>query len=260
VRRRFEAGRPSPASLQAVAEAAAAVQGEGEEVRDWFAGYVQTHAERLAFDLDEVRGLFPAPADILELGSTPPVLTLALARCGYRVTGIDIAPERFAGSIERLGLSILRCNLEAEPLPCADASFDGVICNEIFEHLRGDLIGIFEEIRRVLRPGGRLILTTPNIRSVEGLLRFLLAGRSISCGGGIYDEYRKLHTLGHMGHVREYTLREVREFLQAMGFTVEQIVHRGRYAGWRHLIETAAPRLRPFMQFVARRPAGREAG
>lgn len=256
MKRRFENVRPASASLQAITEAAAAVQGDGEKIRDWFATYVRTHAERLAFDVDEARRLFPERANILEIGSTPPVLTLTLARLGYRVTGIDIAPERFAGTIERFGLSIRRCNLEAEPIPCADAGFDGIICNEIFEHLRGDLIGIFEEIRRVLKPGGRLILTTPNIRSVEGVLRFLLAGRSISCGGGIYDEYSKLRTLGHMGHVREYTLKEVREFLQRMGFAVEEVVHRGRYTGWRRPIAALFPRMRPFMQFVARKAAG----
>lgn len=260
MKRRFEAAHPAKDALDAIRDAANSVQADREEIREWLSVYVRTHAERLAFDLDEIRQAFPSAGHILELGSTPPVLTKALAGLGYQIEGIDIAPDRFAGTIERLGLSIHRCDLEREPLPFAEASFDGIICNEIFEHLRGDLIAIFEEILRIMKPGGRLILTTPNVRSVEGFLRFLLAGRSISCGGGIYDEYNKLRTLGHMGHVREYTAKEVREFLQRLGFSVETIVHRGRYAGWRHLIETLLPRTRPFMQFVARKPEAPAAG
>ena len=194
------------------------------------------------------------------MGSTPPVLTIALLGQGYRVEGIDIAPERFGGTIKRHGLMIHRCNLEQESLPLADASFDGIICNEIFEHLRGDMIAIFEDVLRVLKPGGRLILTTPNIRSVEGMLRFLFAGRSISCGGGIYDEYSKIRTLGHMGHVREYTVKEVQEFLNRLGYEIETVVHRGRYSGWRQIITRFFPRMHPFMQFVARKQVTPEPG
>jgi len=255
VNRRYETGRPSEESLAAITSAAASVQVEREDIRDWFSAYVNTHLQRLAFDLDEIRRCFQTNDRILELGSTPPVLTVALLDQGYRVEGIDIAPERFGRTIKRHGLTIHRCNLEKDPLPFADASFDGIICNEILEHLRGDLIAIFEDVLRVLKPGGRLILTTPNIRSVEGMLRFLFAGRSISCGGGIYDEYNKIRTLGHMGHVREYTVKEVREFLSRLDYEIETVVHRGCYSGWRQIIAGLFPRMYPFMQFVARKQA-----
>jgi len=255
VNRRYESGRPGEASLAAITSAAASVQADREDIRDWFSVYVNTHLHRLAFDLDEIHRCFRTNDRILELGSTPPVLTVALFGQGYRIEGIDIAPERFGETIKRHGLMIHRCNLEQEPLPLADASFDGIICNEIFEHLRGDLIVIFEDILRVLKPGGRLILTTPNIRSVEGMLRFLFTGRSISCGGGIYDEYSKIRTLGHMGHVREYTVKEVREFLSRLDYEIETVVHRGRYSGWRQIITRFFPRMHPFMQFVARKQA-----
>lgn len=254
VQRRYEMGEPFQEALAAVADAVSCVKADREELGEWLTGYARAHLHRLAFDFDEVRRCFPKGARILEIGCIPPILTLALARHGYRVEGLDVAPDRFAGTIARFGLVVHRCDLEREPLPFADASFDGVLFNEILEHLRGDLIAIFEEVLRVLKPGGRLILTTPNVRSVEGVLRFLFAGRSISCGGGIYDEYIKLRTIGHMGHVREYTVREITEFLVRLGFEVETIVHRGRYSGWREVVACLFPRMRPFMQFIARKP------
>ena len=45
----------------------------------------------------------------------------------------------------------------------------------------------------------------------------------------VWDEYRKLETLGHMGHVRLYSPSEVAKFLEQMGFRVEVIIHRGKW-------------------------------
>lgn len=253
----FEPGRPDDALEQAIASAAQRIETECNSLADWFSTYASTHKRRLAFDLGYVKEVTPEHGRILEVGSIPLLLTTALKQSGCHIDGIDIDPSRFATSIRELGLTIHQCDIEHESLPFEDNTFDCIIFNEIFEHLRTDLITLIEDIGRILKPEGTLILTTPNIRSVEGIFSFLIRGRSISCGGGIYDEYNKIQQLGHMGHVREYTCKEVHEFLTRMGFDVESVIHRGRYQGIRAIIAALFPRLNPFMQFMAKKRASK---
>lgn len=66
-------------------------------------------------------------------------------------------------------------NLNHEPLPYPDASFDIVTATEVIEHLE-DFRLVVREIHRVLRPGGVCILSTPNILNLNSRLRFLWFG------------------------------------------------------------------------------------
>src|SRR5690606_40208586 len=68
-------------------------------------------------------------------------------------------------------------------------------------------------------PGGKLILSTPNVYAIGNLYLFL-RGRSID--NSPYREFLKLETLGHMGHVRIYSAREVEEFLVNTSFSVKE--------------------------------------
>ena len=72
-------------------------------------------------------------------------------------TGADVAQA----ALDRAppGLSLVRVD-EDEPLPFAHDSFDLVWCSETIEHV-ADGLGLLQECRRVLRRGGRLVLTTP---------------------------------------------------------------------------------------------------
>ena len=66
-------------------------------------------------------------------------------------------------------------NLNHEPLPYPDASFDVVTATEVIEHLE-DFRRVVREIYRVLKPGGVCILSTPNILNLNSRLRFLWFG------------------------------------------------------------------------------------
>jgi SAM-dependent methyltransferase len=145
--------------------------------------------------------------------------------------------------------------VETEAVPFDSRSFDIVLFNEIFEHLRIDPIFTMREVQRVLVPGGRLLLSTPNLRSFRGLRNLVVRNQGHAASGGVYDQYEKRETLGHMGHVREYTTREVAEFLARVGFLVERMVFRGGHGrGVVGLAERLAPSLRPFFTVVARKP------
>lgn len=219
---------------------------------EWCTGYLRQHRDRLAADLELVERHVEAGARILECGAVPLMATCALADLGYEVSAVDLAPERFAVAIAHLGLDVRRCDLETEPAPFDDASFDAVLFNEIFEHLRINPIATLREVHRVLAPGGVLLLSTPNLRSFRGLKNLVLHNQGHAASADIYRQYEKLETLGHMGHVREYTSREVASFLTRIGFRVKKVVHRGGYGrGLVGLAERLAPALRPFFSLIA---------
>jgi SAM-dependent methyltransferase len=78
---------------------------------------------------------------------------------GGTVIGLDFDFERVAES-HALGLDVI--NAAGEHLPYPDGHFDLVMSNEVIEHVQNDRLAV-EEMVRVLKPGGRLVLFCPNI-------------------------------------------------------------------------------------------------
>ena len=105
-------------------------------------------------------------------------------------------------------------NIEAEKFPYDDNSFDVVLFCEIIEHLLSDPVHALTEIRRVLKPGGDLVLTTPNVARLEN-------ARKIIAGENVYDPYSGHGPYGR--HNREYTQEDLFSLLTANGFTVRTI-------------------------------------
>lgn len=97
----------------------------------------------------------PAPAGAgktgLDIGCHDGYWSDRLKQKGYGVNALDIEPL-YAGAITH--------DVE-QGLPYADQSFDLIWCTEVLEHLRNPEF-LFAEIKRVMRPGGTAILTTPN--------------------------------------------------------------------------------------------------
>ena len=226
------------------------------EIFDWYNIYAESQKLRLMFDLEIIERFINRDANILEFGSCPPILTVALKHTGYSVCGLDLAPDRFERVCRDESLSIKKVNFEQEYLPFPDNTFDVVVFNEIFEHLRINPIFTFREINRILKPQGTLLLSTSNLISLKGWWNLAVMGESAN---RIYDAFDKLETLGHAGHVRLYTPLEVTTFLENMGFDIRVICHRGD--GWRspskwisairNAIPNIFPRLRTHFTIVA---------
>lgn len=208
----------------------------------WHVGNLHNHQQRYLADLRLVSALAPART-ILEVGSAPCHMTALLKLSGHAVVGVDVNPRRVADFVRHFDLDVRRCDVERSPLPFSDQVFDCVLLCETFEHLRIDPPFVLSEINRVLVPGGRLLLTTPNVYSLPSLARFLL-GRSIA---DPTQEYGKLRSLGHMGHVREYSAREVARFLSASGLAVQSLDYRSDSAmrGWKRRLLQLAYRVSP---------------
>jgi SAM-dependent methyltransferase len=165
--------------------------------------------------------------ECLELGANPYFTTMLLRRfSALRLTLANYFGPRPAGEVlsqevcvddwktgraERIVLLTHHFNIEKEQFPFAAGAFDVVLFCEILEHLLEDPLFAFREIHRVLKPGGTLIVTTPNVARLENVAR-LLAGESI------YDPYSGYGPYGR--HNREYSLQELRLLLAHAGFTV----------------------------------------
>lgn len=243
---------PPPEALRNIHEYVQELAPDDRSLSDWHTSFAFSHAGRIALDFETISARVAMTSKILEIGSIPLLLTTALTRAGYEVTGVDIAPERYASAIKRESLIVDRCDIEVEVLPFEDRSFDVVIFNELLEHLRINPVFNLSQVARVTQPGGRLFLSTPNLKSLGGLRNILLRDRAYFCSGDVYAEYRKLEELGHMGHVREYTVTEVVDLLQHIGLETEEIIYRGTYRGsLASLMIRAIPRLSPFVSFVA---------
>lgn len=228
---------------------------DSDAMRGWYDRYVEHHVPRLALDLDLANRFVDRGSPVLEIGSVPPVLTAGLHAEGHSVVGLDLDPSRFARGIDSAGLRVLRCDIEQEAMPISSDSQACVLLNEVFEHLRLNPPAVLAECLRVLRPGGVLMLSTPNMRGYRGIRSLVRKGRSAFLQGNIYEQYAKLETLGHMGHVREYTPRDLRELLGRVGFDVERILFRGEpeLLGER-LVSMVLPAALPFFTVLARKP------
>lgn len=100
-------------------------------------------------------------------------------------------------------------NIEEDLFPYMDNEFDVVIFAEIIEHLLNDPCKVLREIKRVLKPDGILVLTTPNVARLENVSRLI-------SGINIYDPYSGYGPYGR--HNREYNRHELVELLQFEGY------------------------------------------
>lgn len=177
---------------------------------------------RYAYVEKLLRADFAPPARVVELGAAPGDQIARFGQLGYQATSVDIgeASDEWGGGetgrLTRLladnGVSDVRWNLEDVPYPLPSDGFDAVVFTEVFEHLRDYPLRSLQESHRILRPGGRLYLTTPNAAYIVNRLRFL---RGAAPGSPLSDW---MYGLPFARHAREYTFPEMDQLLRVAGF------------------------------------------
>jgi glycosyltransferase involved in cell wall biosynthesis/SAM-dependent methyltransferase len=206
-----------------------------EELRDWLAsvlveggppaemrGYAIEDFKRFVYTL----GLVPEKPrlDVLELGANPYFMTTLLYK--FREAQLHLAnffghPETEAvqrvtvgQTGEQISYPYKQFNIEEDRFPYEDESIDVVLFCEIIEHLLSDPVHALIEIRRVLRPGGSLIITTPNVARLDNVCKII-------GGENIYDPYSGYGPYGR--HNREYNKHDLYRLLTGNGFEVREI-------------------------------------
>lgn len=212
--------------------------------------YIETHTTRLAKTL----GITPPGSKdkrILEMGSYMQITPALKTKLGYgEVRGCYYgeAGKMDHKSIESEDGERFECEVdlfdaEKDLFPYADAYFDTVLCCELIEHLAGDPMHMMAEINRILKIGGHLVLTTPNVASTRAISAILQGYHP-----GFFPAYIKPVKSGEeveARHAREYAPREIQHLFNDAGFEIT-VLETGEFLeephpeyGWiRHLLET----------------------
>jgi 2-polyprenyl-3-methyl-5-hydroxy-6-metoxy-1,4-benzoquinol methylase len=152
------------------------------------------------YKLNLINGIVGSGNLVLELGSGSGNLTRLVEQKNDVVT-VDLQGAN------------LTVDLQAGKLPCLTQSFDIVTAIEVLEHIL-DVDRLLTDIHRVLKPGGRLILSTPNLASL-GRRVLLVAGKTPYVENFLYP--------GEAGHLKHYTFSDVRYLLGKNRFHVEKL-------------------------------------
>jgi len=190
-------------------------------------GYFETHQTRLAKTLE----ITPpgAPWDrILEMGAYLQITPALRTKLGYgQVRGcyygkLGRTDHRVVESAEgeRFECDIDHFDAEKDHFPYPDGHFATVLCCELIEHLFEDPMHMMSEVNRILRLGGHVVLTTPNIAALRGISAILQGYHP-----GFFHAYIRPAETGEVEarHNREYTPREVHKLLENSGFAVTRL-------------------------------------
>ena len=190
----------------------------------------------------------------LELGANPYFITYLL----QEHTSLDLTLANYFGGEEGKGVQTLswqngetrksstfnfdHFNMEESLFPYEDATFDVVLYCEIIEHLLMNPVHTLTEIRRVLKPGGLLVVTTPNVARLGNVL-------AIADGRSIYDPYSGFGAYGR--HNREFSMSELLHLLEFAGFE-----HETSFTADAHIEDHSGhPKFRAASELIADRPA-----
>lgn len=141
---------------------------------------------------------------LLDAGAGTGELSDALSKIGFEVTPCDISPRDFKyGNCKKVDLN--------QDLPYGKAEFDHMVCSEVVEHIENPH-HLLREANRVLKRGGTLVISTPNIANVFSRVKFLFIGKFFCFS----DEERR------GGHLNPVSWWEMGEALEKHGFRLEK--------------------------------------
>lgn len=179
---------------------------------DW--SYYRVYVRKMAWVREFVLNAVPRSGLILDVGCGEGVLVEEFADLGYRIFGIDL---HYGSSYVHRG--------DVRHLPYPTATFDVVLCLDVLEHLgvldQEDVLG---DISRIVKPGGLVLFSIPNLAHLESRWSFLRSGRLV-------------RTANIAKHPGDRPIEEHIELILAAGLEVSQrygvkLTLPGRVRGW----------------------------
>ncbi len=166
--------------------------------------------EELALRLTYLLAHARRGATVLDLGCGAGEFSAALTKAGAHVIAVDVAAEALRRARERVAGLDARLWCDSEPLPVDDNAVDLVWAGEVIEHV-ADVAPWLSEVRRVLKPRGSLLLTTPHHGPLT-MLRLALSPRAF-----------QRHFDPRSDHLRFYSPVTLGRLLDELGFRVAEL-------------------------------------
>jgi SAM-dependent methyltransferase len=165
----------------------------------------ERYAPRRAFLLAHVR----AGDRVLDLGAGDGAFAADLRTAGCDVVAVDVAEEALTRARARVPGLDARRSEEGAPLPLDEDAVDVVWAGEVLEHV-ADVVGLLAEVRRVLRWGGTLLVTTP--------YHGRIGTAALALRGGLEEHFDP-----RADHLRFFTTGSLRAMLEDAGFADVEI-------------------------------------
>lgn len=211
-------------------------RGEGRRSRDRFhRWFLDRIIDPSANSRHEVAGrMLPSGERLLDIGcwNGDSLIAMGAPKKFAKVYGIDISPAA-AEEARKKGIEASVVDIDREPLPFADGFFDCVTLLGVLEHLF-DPYAVLPKIRRVLKPGGVLIVDVPNVASFSNRVRILIGRVPVTSLDPGWDG----------GHLHYFTPRDLKRFLDGRGFAV---VGRGASGGGQWIKRLLFPMVGEFL-------------
>ena len=131
---------------------------------------------------------------ILDAPSGFGALSEKLKQAGYDVVALDLERGKYSPADKKVLIADLTMGI-----PCRGDTFDAVVCVEGIEHLHSSL-ALLKELHRVLKAGGYLLLTTPNVVNWRSRIKFLLRGELF------WFDQRAVDRFGHIAPLLPFLL------------------------------------------------------
>lgn len=153
------------------------------------------------------------PGALLDIPSGPGYFAEQAAGAGFESVAAEI--DESLHVVE--GLKYVSADM-CRRLPFDDDSFDYIVSIEGIEHIENQFHFV-RECYRVLRPGGRLFLTTPNVSSLESRLGFLITGVHENPPGPIRDDLDNIY----MAHINLIPFHRLETFIRFAGLAIDTL-------------------------------------
>jgi len=177
-------------------------------------GYYRLSRSRYRNTLKALTSLpIPLPARIMEIGGGQ--IALLCHRLFHDQVVVADQDEKYAKQFETEGLGFWHCDLLYDEFK-GSADFDLVVLCEVIEHIPRPPHLIFEVIRKRIRPGGYLFLTTPNLYRIRNVIR-------LAAGKRVFDTFVYPERGRSIGHFLEYSKDQLHWHLARAGFDQVQI-------------------------------------
>jgi SAM-dependent methyltransferase len=186
-------------------------------VRD---GWVHRPSRWTLIHMRAIAKYLPPGGILVDIGTGCGIGARFALRLGARVISIDSCEAAGSSALENIRLAGAEgypCDILRDPLPVETGTADCILFSDVIEHMIHSPKSALLEMKRVLKPGGVCIASTPNATRLTVRLKVLL-------GYSNWPNLREyFHEKGHWGHHHEYTISDFRFAFEETGFVIESL-------------------------------------